>query len=353
MTLTSKFKKKYIPGFDCRLSTFRNTLATNDIILTNSMTLGLAGTLIFCFNDGKVYSRIPAFVVTGINDQSLEGLAFNLNIYLLKGRMCNMDNAKAQISTYLSMGIPLNIAINRGELQKILRIDTNQINMGHHYVTITEYDQKENKFIIFETDTAKEIQLTESELENIWFYDIKQTRQNIDPLQLCDGTWYSFFSKELSREELIQACYRGINKVLMNFFNSPFEEGYGFPALYNFSKTVHSLRNDFHKIPHINDSIMVMKAMESGMTGGGFGRKLYSYFLSELSGYIKDTELKGISYDFLELSVKWKGFVASFTENEDKNEEYFESLENKIDEIVELEISIMNKLKNWYERKLS
>lgn len=356
MTLTSKFKKIYIPGFDCRLSTFRNSLALNDIVLSNSMTLGLAGTLIFCFNDGMIYSRIPAFVVTGINDQSLEGLAFNLNAYLLKGRMYDMEQAKAQISTYLSMGIPLNVAINRAELQRIQGIETNQINMGHHYVTITEFNQQTNRFIIFETDTAKEIELTDCELENIWFSDLKQKRSNIDPFQLCDGQWYAFFSREFNREQLINACYSGVNKVLLNFFNSPFDSIYGLTALKKFSSEVHTWKTDFYSIPNIVESILVMRAMESGMSGGGFGRKLYSYFLSEFSGYIKDSELKCIAYDFLELSVEWTKFVSvvsALVEKRDIVEEYFNNIENKIDEIVILEISAMNKLNSWYERRAS
>lgn len=349
--MTTKFKKKYISGFDCRLSTFRNTLAYNDITLSNSMILGLAGTLIFCCNDGKYYSRIPHFVVTGINDQSLEGLAFNLNIYLLRGRMYDIEDAKKNISDYLSMNLPINIAINRQELQKLTKQDTNQINMGHHYVTITDYDSLSDLFTIFETDTSQQITINSEQLNRIWFYDMNSKRAGIDPFQLCDGQWYTFFSTVLSNEQLKIGAVNGIRKVITNFFESPVPQIFGIQALLNFKNKINELKS-LNDILAIRDSIYLISAMESGMSGGGFGRKLYSYFLTEVSNILQDTDLKNIAFKFRELSDLWKIFINSLKmtielTNESFVKQHMITLQNEIDKIYELEIDCMTDLKYW------
>ena len=351
MEITKKFKKKYVPGFDCRLSTFRNSLASSNVSLSNSMILGLSGSLIFCFNDGKIYSRLPFFVVAGINDQSLEALAFNLNIYLLRGRMYNIEDAKVQIRKFLSMDIPLNIAINRGALQGFFDSSSGQINMGHHYITLTNYDEEQELFTIFETDSAQEIYITENQLETIWFYDLKHKREDIDPFQMCDGQWYSFFCNEtITTNELIDSCYHAIYKVMLNFFNSPINTIYGISALRNFQNTVHSWGSNLNRMDELREFIHVMSAMESGMSGGGFGRKLYGYFLNEFSSMIDDKNLKNISQDFIKLGKLWRSFMQHlmhFSNNEERSSDKFSELIVQIDYLTRFEISCMEALKAW------
>ncbi|WP_338089449.1 DUF4872 domain-containing protein [Maribacter huludaoensis] len=354
MTMTEKFKKKYIPGFDCRLSTFRNCLALNDIVLSNSMILGLAGSLIFCYNDGKIYSRLPHFVVAGINDQSLEGLAFNMNIYLIRGRMLGIEDFRSKIPQFLNMGLPINVAINRGLLQEILGLNSHQINMGFHYVTITDYDTKKRKITIFETDSAKPIVITEEQLETIWFSDLKSTRDYIDPLQLVDGQWYAFFcNKKLTNDKLISACYQGIEKVIINFFHSPVDFIFGYQALLNFQQMVYTLVEDQNSIDRLKDSILLMNAMESGMSGGGLGRKLYGYFLSDFSSLIGCDDLKIIASEFSKLGNKWKSFVKdiSYTAiNQKDTRSFSQSLKLQIDQIVSDEIVCMEELRLWLKK---
>lgn len=354
MELTAKFKQRYLPGFDCRLSTFRNTLAVSDIVLSNSMIFGLSGTFMFCFNDNEYYSRLPYFVVTEVNDQSLENLTFNLNLYLFRGRMYNIIEAKKEISKLLSMGLPVNIAINRLLLQEICGESTNQINMGHHYITVTEYNKEKDNFIVFETDKSEEIALTSEELNSIWFSDLVNKRDQIDPFQLCDGQWYTAKSSFLSHDDLIKSCYSGIRKVLTNFFQSPIPEIMGKEALNNFANKISHLES-ISDTNYAKTSIQILNAMESGMSGGGLGRKLFSYFLSEFSRLTNCNEVKDISLGYTELAGLWRNLVKTLTSyfhttNDTGIEVSYKSIIEQTKEIESLEIKYMTDLKEWFEK---
>lgn len=350
MTITEKFKKRYIPGFDCRLSTFRNCLALNDIVLSNSMVLGLAGTLIFCFNDGKIYSRLPHFVIAGINDQSLEGLAFNLNIYLLRGRMLNINDVRIKLGELLNHS-PVNIAINRQRLHEIRGIENNQINMGFHFVTVTNYDLSSGEVTVFETDFTQPIIITEKQLEEIWFSDLLQSRDVVDPLQLVDGQWYSFFcSNQFSRENVIKASIRGIEKVIANFFASPVDFIIGRNALINFKRYFLSLSEDDLSDRTVKQSLLLFLAMESGMSGGGLGRKIYSYFLSELGTLLGDLKLKAIATKFKDQGNQWRVFAGQLSMGGNVSDQR-NFIHAYIDRLVEGELECMNELKLWLENR--
>lgn len=350
MTITEKFKKRYIPGFDCRLSTFRNCLAFNDIVLSNSMVLGLSGTLIFCFNDGKIYSRLPHFVIAGINDQSLEGLAFNLNIYLLRGRMLNINDVRLKLGELLNHS-PVNIAINRQRLHQIRGLENNQINMGFHFVTVTDYDLNSGEVTIFETDFTQPIVITENQLEEIWFSDLLQSRSVVDPLQLVDGQWYSFFcSKEFSRDDLIKASIRGIEKVITNFFTSPVDFIIGESALLSFKQYFLSLSEEDLCDRTIKESLLLFSAMESGMSGGGLGRKIYSYFLSELGTLLGDLTLKSIATNFKDQAILWRVFTSELSNGANANDQRNFIHEN-IERLVDGELECMNELKLWLKNR--
>jgi frataxin-like iron-binding protein CyaY/(2Fe-2S) ferredoxin len=349
--MTTKFKKKHIAGFDCRLSTFRNTLAYNDVVLSNSMVLGLAGCLIFCYNDGQYYNRVSGSVIAGINDQSLEGLAFNLNIYLMRGRMFDIEDAKKSIPKYLALNLPVNIAINRPELKKIINQESLPANLGHHYITITDYDSSSDLFTIFETDTSQQITINSKQLEQIWFYDINSRRQGIDPFQPCDGQWYTFFSTTLSSDQLKNAAINGIKKVITNFFDSPVPQTYGIESLLNLKEKITGLKS-LNDLAQIKDSIYLISFMESGMSGGGFGRKSYSFFLTEISNILQNKDLKMIALKFREVADLWKTFINNLritVELQDSNlgSEHIISLKNQINEVCILEIECMTDLKNW------
>lgn len=354
--ITNNLKKKYISGFDCRLATFRNTLALQNVVLSNSMILGISGSLIFCFNDNNYYSRLAEFVVAGINDQSLEYLASHLNLYLFRGRMYNMDTAKVEVNKYLSIGLPINIAVNRKILQEYCGQETGQINMGHHYVTLTSYNEQRGCFTLFETDSPHPIMVTEEQLNHIWFGDLIHKREGIDPFQLCDGQWYTFKCEQIARQDLIKASLQGISKVIDNFFYSPMPEIFGMDALRKFCNTVVRWEH-FQDIHLLRRSLAVLNAMESGMSGGGLGRKLFGYFLSELSEMIKDQEIKSISIRYTELAALWRNLVKKLNmyfgllTDEECVIQY--NVIKQSAEIIEVkEIECMSALKNWYNKKI-
>lgn len=350
--ITSSLKKKYVPGFDCRLATFRNTLAVQNVTLSNSMMLGIAGSLIFCFNDNKYYSRLSEFVVAGISDQSLEYLTSHLNLYLFKGRMYDIATAEVELNKYLSMGLPVNIAINRKILQEYCGQQTGQINMGYHYVTITAYDEEQGCFTLFETDSPHPIRVTKEQLNHIWFSDLIRKREDIDPFQLCDGQWYTFKCKQIRRQDLAKVSLLGISKVINNFFTSPISEIFGIEALQKFCDTVSGWEHP-EDIELLKRSLSVLNAMESGMSGGGLGRKLFGYFLSELSEIMRDQEIKLISIEYTELAVLWKSLVRMLNIYfglfpGQVGVIHFDMIKQTVKRIERKEIECMSALKNWY-----
>lgn len=363
MNLTDKYKKIYLPGFDCRLSTFRNSLAINDNIFTNSMILGLSGGLIFCFNDGHFLSRVPCFIVSGISDQTIEHLSSTLNLYVFRGRMLSMKNAIEQIPDYLSKEIPVNIAVNRHALFEVIGHNNEaegfEVNMGFHYITLTHLDTYKDEFTLFETNSSKPIVINKSQLEYIWFYDILHERKNIDPFQLCDGQWYGILCKNNTKNEIITSAYSGIQKVLTNFFNSPVEEVVGIKALVNFQTQMHIWKSKINDKKYFCDSIYFMSVMEFGLSGGGFGRKLFSYFLNELSTLIADLQLKEISLQFTDLSKKWNKLVQQLQQciiNYDDCHINMDLLklviEGELDTVVNTELNCMILLNGWMNNKI-
>ncbi|HVW61046.1 MAG TPA: hypothetical protein VHC48_13445, partial [Puia sp.] len=69
MTLTETYKKNYLPGFDCRMTTFRNNLAFYGNNLSNGMILGLSGCLSFIYATPSE-NRIPYYTILGVTDQT-------------------------------------------------------------------------------------------------------------------------------------------------------------------------------------------------------------------------------------------------------------------------------------------
>src|SRR5690606_24640968 len=98
-------------GIDCRIAAFRNSLACENVLLSNPMALGISGSYVFCFNDGRRNVRSPYFAIVGMTDQSLEGLATRLNCYLIKGRATEEGDIAKQLKDYFNQGLPVHIGI--------------------------------------------------------------------------------------------------------------------------------------------------------------------------------------------------------------------------------------------------
>ncbi len=361
MRLTDKYLQNYTPGTDCRITTFRNALAVHDIKFSNNMLLGISGCLIFGYNDGEFFSRVPYDIVLGISDQILEGLSSRLNVYLLKGRMINIDNAITVIENYLSQGIPINIAVNRDELLRIVHNhhEHSIFNAGHHYVTITSYNKSIDEFTLIDPGFSKKIIINKKQLEYIWFYDLFNLRDDIDPFQLCDGQWFSVWpNKKTEQGEIISSCFSGINKVLKNYFESPIPSLLGLNALFNLNT---KLKDYVEKIDaSTNDGIIkfiICLTIMNKVSGGGLGRKMYSYFLRELSETIDNKELFEISLNFTDLGILWTSFIkglesgiVSIETSELDNIKISDCIKTTLAEVIKSEISCMENLDKWYRK---
>jgi hypothetical protein len=363
MSLTTKFKSSYLKGFDCRLSTFRNNLACNGIVLSNAMTLGLSGSLIFCCNNGT-FQRLPITIIAGISDQSLEGLSSRINCYLFHSVFDVNDDWLAEIQKYLAYNVPVNVAINRVRLQEILNSNGSGnpqlMNMGFHFITITDYNQEKKVFTIFETDSSDEIHLSPEELKEIWFYDVFHQRKTRDLLQSCNGQWYGIITGEFNDEVLIPNSINAIQKVLLNFYNSPHKDLIGEKALNLFFEEVNTWYLPARDPRMFSHNIKFLNLMNNNLSGGGMGRKLYSYFLNELSAKMMDEDLKQVSRLFLYSSKLWKEFISQLNgaieiENNNFNIDY-NLIKNLVhayaNEIVKAEINQMYQLKEWTKSKI-
>jgi len=358
MNLTKKFKSTYIPGFDCRLSTYRNNLAYYGLILSNAFILGLSGSFIFSYNDNKRLSRIPLFSIAGISDQTIEGLSVNLNNYLFRGKFLFNQNFENQVLQFLENDILINAAINRHRLQQVINnqshvSENGGFNMGFHYITITGYDPVNKIYTLIDTDGSDQMQLNHKQLKDIWFYDIIYPGNKTDVFQICDGNWYAIKSKVLGEDQIIDKAMYAIKKVILNFYDSPIPEIYGIDSLLKFQNDAKEWATDRLKSPNFKDSIKFIKVLENKLSGGGFARKLYGYFLNELSIMINDKVLKEISFVFKNTSKLWTTFINELNQavEADKKTETFlinKAVTSYLNILVENELKQMEVLKNWY-----
>ena len=182
---SDRFGRGYLPGFDCRLSTLRNTLAFYGHPYSNGMVLGLSGALCFSYAD-SARNRLPFHTVAGVSDQTLEGTAAALNLYMHRGRHDPDHGGTALFREYLADGIPVNVAVYRPTLKRAqfrgrpVRI-SDATAVGFHYVTVTEHHPATGEYTVFETDGAAPFRVTEDELMDAWFHDRAHHRPLRDP----------------------------------------------------------------------------------------------------------------------------------------------------------------------------
>lgn len=308
---TEGFRRGFVPGFDCRLATLRNGLAHRGHRLSNAMVLGLSGALCFCYADHRRNQRIPFITVAGLSDQTLEGLASSLNLYLQRGR--HEGGGAGVVEQLLAEGVPVNAAVyrplirsyqHRGAQLRLAEATT----VGFHFVTLTEHDAADDTFTVFETDSATPFVVTRHELMEAWCYDARHRRPLRDPFQPCDGQWYTLQAPADLAPLLPTAVRHAANRVVHGFFH-PSTEWMGISGLRSFREE--SARWHQEDEVMLGRSVSFMRILEFWLTGGGFGRKLYGRFLGEAAQPLGDPSLRELGRLFGETAGQWSAFVAA------------------------------------------
>jgi hypothetical protein len=312
MTLTKKYQSIQLIGFDCRMTTFRNNLAFYGFPMSNGMILGLSGCFTFVYSNLK-NNRIPFYTVAGITDQTLEGLSSVFDTYIIKGKYSFDDkNIIKSLKQKLNKNIPVNVAINRPFLEHI-RLGRKKedyviefSNIGFHYVTITEII--EDSITFFETDYTLPITFDIETFMELWFFDDFHKRFVIDPPQRCDGKFYTILPPKINANNDKKTINYSINKVVLSFFSEGGDIYHGEKGLSTFFEEINNWENEA-STECIERSILFLKFLEKYLSGGGFGRRMYSYFLAEISSEMDDKNLKDIAIMFKETSKLWANFI--------------------------------------------
>ncbi|WP_036384178.1 DUF4872 domain-containing protein [Muricauda sp. MAR_2010_75] len=361
MDLTEKYRLKYISGFDCRMTTFRNTLATCfEYNVSNGMMVGLSGCLTMVYGD-PIQSRIPFYTLAGLTDQSLEGLSTVFGVYLTRGKFQRDDiGILDSIKGYLSQGIVVNVALNRPLLVHVLSGKSiNEFkwwpsNVGFHYVSITSIE--DGSVVFFETDCPKPISLDFKIFKLIWFCDEIFTRSSKDPMQLCNGTFYTIQNPSMEAHKNELTIRFAIEKVTNGFLNKRGNHTHGIVAIRKFHEGLSNWNPNMDKEQLLN-SLELIYVLERFLSGGGFGRRLYSSFLSEAASIIEDQDLKSIASDFRETSDLWSTFVRKLCNVEVKKsiligdfEKLRSILNQNVDLILHAEESQFISLATWSDK---
>jgi len=363
MILTEKYKANYLAGFDCRMATFRNNMAFYGHTLSNGMVLGMSGCLSFIYGTPEK-NRIPYYTAVGITDQTLEGLSSIFDTYIIREKF-DFENKKNILTTLkknLTNNVLVNAAINRpflnhlrtGKKKSDFKIEPS--NIGFHYVTITEI--KGNSITFFETDYRKPLTYDFDTFIELWFFDKVHKRKIVDPHQMCDGKYYTILPPTIKANQDKFCILFAINKVATSFLVSEKEHYYhGIKGIKIFFEEVQNWNELTDKDTLIN-SIFFLRILEKNLSGGGFGRKLYSFFLSEAASVLADDNLKSIAIEFRNTSKLWANFIAKITtveniENIAKNDftVFKKTAKSYANKIISAEQKQFEKLKKWVDAK--
>lgn len=316
MTLTEKYKANYLPGFDCRMTTFRNNLAYYGLNISHGMILGMSGCL-SSINYSKVENRFPNFTVKGVMSQTLEELSSVFDTNLTSAKFAKEDrNIWNTIKEMLNNNILVNAAINGKFLQHIRSRNNKEkfvidsSDSSFHFVTITGLNN--NTVTFFETDFGKPLTYDTSTFLELWFFDEINKTHGSNQLERCEGKYYTISAPKQAANSSKVAILLAIKKVTENFFYSKLHLEYG-------SRGAKKLFEEIVNWKTISDpkglasSVLFMKILERYFSGGGFGRRLYSLFLNEASIELADVDLKQIAIEFRETSNLWMLFVKEFS----------------------------------------
>ncbi|WP_326983228.1 DUF4872 domain-containing protein [Chryseobacterium sp. MYb264] len=361
MTLTELYKQNYLPGFDCRMATFRNNLAYYGHYLSNGMMLGLSGCLSFIYSEPE-QSRIPYYTILGITDQTLEGLSSVFDSYLsYEACPFDRDEVLLLLKKKLDQKILVNAAVNRPLLQHLRAGNFvedfvfNSAYTGFHFVTIT--DISEGMITFFETDYSKPLQYDVDTFMHLWFYDTIHKRKLHDSSQACNGRYYTIDPPKFSPHHNKHALLFLIEKVTNNFFAEGMRYRNGLQALQAFFDGLKTWSSQMDKTCAVK-SIFYMKILEMNLSGGGFGRRLYSSFLAEVAQIVEDENLPAIAGEFRETSKLWANFMNAISSDETIKSlmaDDFEALraitETYSANIIAAEIKQFTLLNNWIKLK--
>lgn len=361
MTVTEIYQKNHLSGFDCRMTTFRNNLAYYGCSLSNGMILGMSGCLTFVYSNLK-NNRIPFYTVTGITDQTLEGLSSVFDTYITRGQYSYGDKDIIEsLKQKLEKHSLINVAINRPFLEHIRsgKEKSNYIvefsNIGFHYVTITAI--KGRMVTFFETDYGHPLEYDFDTFMELWFFDDIHKRLIIDPPQRCNGQFYTILPPNVIANKDKKTILHSINKVVVSFFSDKGSIYHGSKGIDTFFNEIYHWNTD-SKEESIFSSIQFMRILEKYLSGGGFGRRLYSYFLSEVSTEWKDYDLKAIAMEFRDTSKLWSEFIAKISDvntlgnllEYDFNQ-FLKIVDEYSDRIICSEKKQFENLRNWIDSK--
>lgn len=361
MSLTAKYKENYLPGFDCRMTTFRNNLAFYGYSLSNGMILGLSGCLTLIYATPE-HSRIPYYSLVGITDQTLEGLSSVFDTYITRGEcLFEPSHISHLITSNLKNDRVLNVAINRPLLHHfrqgggIADFIIEPTNIGFHYLAVTAFDGRTITF--FETDVAHPITCNIDEFTTLWFFDVVCGRAVFDADQRCNGKYYTLEAPGLQAHKSRNVLLYCLDKVCTSYeaVNKPYH--HGVPGIHRFFKDM-ELWNADMDISCLVNSLFFMRILEANLSGGGFGRRLYSSFLAESADVFDDERLRSVARNFRASAKLWAGLIGQLCATENiaaikaKN---FKPLQSAVGQyaqvIVDAEITQFAHLREWINLK--
>lgn len=325
------------------------------------MILGLSGCLSFIYAT-PVENRIPYYTILGVTDQTLEGLASVFGTYLTRGEYTFQPaSIKEFLTSNLDKNILVNAAINRPLLNHIRQggemrdFVVHPTNVGFHFVTITGVEDEMITF--FETDYAYPLKCDIETFAHLWFFDNIHGRAIFDSNQMCNGKYYTIQYPCIAAQHKKNMLIYSIDKVTTSYFYGDAPVRHGLKGIENFFSEIQKWDAGIDKECLVN-SIYFMKILEMNLSGGGFGRKLYSYFLGETSSLLEDEALRSIAAEFRSTGRLWSDFINSLCSRvmidsimEGELEPLQSLAHSYSNEILQAETRQFERLKQWVELK--
>jgi hypothetical protein len=310
-----RYRGAYMPGFDCALSTLRNTLAFYGYPFSNAMVLGLSGSFCFVYRDA-ISPQVPYFLLAGIAHNSVESLPPSLGSYLYKDKLSPRASLGAFFDAYLERDLPVHVAVSRPRLQsaihgrEITPIE-HALDLGYHYITVVGRDARAGTYTVFETDDPRPHQISESDLWEAWYLDTPRARRGVVADLSCDGKWYAFLRPQNAQALLPDLIRSSLARAVHNFFD-PYSDDSGAAGLHAWRQA--ALRWSDRPARELCASVLLAKAMEFNLTGGGFARKLFGRYVREASDRLSDPRLTEVARLVAETAGLWRTFVDALLE---------------------------------------